>query len=763
MAASAATWEACIGPATWLSEPLHRILSYPQPLPVQQAVIPTITRSLMSGVPNDVSLTAPTGSGKTLCYLIPLVRLLTDTKRGIDDNALRCLILVPTQALGQQVYRELQRLTRPSSIKVACLCADIAAETAASAGGAARAEAAEAGELVRRVVVPRFDRRDGPHTAVRGDADSAEDEEEEEAVEDEPGGDEEHGGTVSGSSGGVRGRLALSSRCPDTSMVRYFSNVDVIVATPQRLLHHLDHTRGLRLVDLRLLVIDEADQVLAGNFASQVQKVNTRYELEVEQQQRRQQRERQRMAAVLTGAASSASPLELTDTNRGDALRSGAGAVLHKVLCSATLSSRIARISQVKLRNCSYYVLDSNGTERTEEAALTSSLSAAATAAGSTGTKKGASSTVVRTQFALPPTLQEHVVFVEDTYRPAVLLKLVHALRQRIAAARERAGADRVEEDDDADGGSGGNDGERAKSEGDAAGYPAVEVRAGTGILVFCATAEEARVMSHFLAAAGVPSVLEFTTLSSEAERRRALLEQHTDVDGEGVSCIVASDALMRGIDIPNVGHVVMYHPPDAVSQYVHRAGRTARAMRPGHVHLLLSKTGPSGAQEDGEVALYKRLSESLSRTLPVSYERSFFRFAEAPSSRTAEKGVAAVAVAADAAPAAAAAAPVEGTAEWWVAQAGQFLVQSQHQLQRRWASVLESAAAAAAAAAKMKAAAKVSASPALGTSSNAVSSSSASAATASPSASAAACRKRHRTAASAKGAPATATAVPRR
>ncbi|GET88146.1 ATP-dependent RNA helicase, putative [Leishmania tarentolae] len=730
-----ATWDDCIGSAKWLGEPLQRVLSYPKPLPVQQAVIPTIMRALMSGVPNDVSLTAPTGSGKTLCYLIPLVSLLTESKKGVDDNALRGLILVPTQALGQQVHRELQRLTRPSSIKVACICADV---TDAGKGTSADVEAAEARELVRRVVLPRVGgsdqlSADGYNSAVESEEDAS----------------------MADSDEGYNDDRRCWATCQQHRMkgttVRYFSNVDVIVSTPQRLLHHLDHTRGLRLASLRLLVIDEADQVLAGNFASQVQKVNARYEFEVQQQQRRHLRQQERMCELLTrgmssnGTSTSKSSMPAAVASStlfqrfssfggatGSAFLTSDGPILHKVICSATLSSRIARISNVKLRNCSYYVLDSNGEERKEEG--TASSQQAGTGSGAAADNDA----VVRTQFALPPTLQEHIIFVEDTYRPAVLLKLVHALRSRIVAtaARKRAAASARQLAAEMTVDSGDDSPHRetdllrivasqdARAASASSSYPNVEDRAGTGILIFCATAEEARVMSHFLAAAGVPSVVEFTTLSSEAERRLALLERTTNADdmdaGAKVSCVVASDALMRGIDIPNVGHVIMYHPPEAVSQYVHRAGRTARAMRPGHVHLLLSKTGPSGKQEDGEMALYKRLSQSLLRTLPVSYERSFFRFSEAPSgvgggtatrrSSTATNALANAGPSVSAEPStttAHATATVEaGSAEWWVAQAGQFLVQSQHQLQRRWASVLESAAAAAAAKAKATAAA---------------------------------------------------------
>lgn len=80
---------------------------------------------MQSNIPLDVSLTAPTGSGKTLCYLIPMLRMITLAKNVLDTTQLRALILVPTKALGQQVYRELTKLTRHSSINVVSLCADV--------------------------------------------------------------------------------------------------------------------------------------------------------------------------------------------------------------------------------------------------------------------------------------------------------------------------------------------------------------------------------------------------------------------------------------------------------------------------------------------------------------------------------------------------------------------------------------------------------------------------------------------------------------
>jgi superfamily II DNA/RNA helicase len=53
---------------------------------------------------------------------------------------------------------------------------------------------------------------------------------------------------------------------------------------------------------------------------------------------------------------------------------------------------------------------------------------------------------------------------------------------------------------------------------------------------------------------------------------------------------LVCSDAITRGIDIPNVELVINYDAPVYAKTYVHRAGRTARAGREGKVVTMLRK-----------------------------------------------------------------------------------------------------------------------------------------------------------------------------
>jgi ATP-dependent RNA helicase DeaD len=52
---------------------------------------------------------------------------------------------------------------------------------------------------------------------------------------------------------------------------------------------------------------------------------------------------------------------------------------------------------------------------------------------------------------------------------------------------------------------------------------------------------------------------------------------------------LVATDVAARGLDIPQVSHVINYHIPWDPESYVHRIGRTGRAGREGAAITLIS------------------------------------------------------------------------------------------------------------------------------------------------------------------------------
>ncbi|KAK6188070.1 hypothetical protein SNE40_004332 [Patella caerulea] len=80
---------------------------------------------------------------------------------------------------------------------------------------------------------------------------------------------------------------------------------------------------------------------------------------------------------------------------------------------------------------------------------------------------------------------------------------------------------------------------------------------------------------------------------------------------------LLASDVAARGLDIPNVQHVIHYQVPRTIENYVHRSGRTARATKEGLSVMLIS-------QDD--VRNYRKIISTLNRdeelpVFPVEYQ----------------------------------------------------------------------------------------------------------------------------------------------
>jgi ATP-dependent RNA helicase RhlE len=83
-------------------------MGFVSPTPVQEKVFPVI----MSG--KDVIAIAQTGTGKTLAYLLPVLRQVTFSNKKEP----RILILVPTRELVLQVVEEIRKLTAYMSVRV---------------------------------------------------------------------------------------------------------------------------------------------------------------------------------------------------------------------------------------------------------------------------------------------------------------------------------------------------------------------------------------------------------------------------------------------------------------------------------------------------------------------------------------------------------------------------------------------------------------------------------------------------------------------
>jgi superfamily II DNA/RNA helicase len=65
----------------------------------------------------------------------------------------------------------------------------------------------------------------------------------------------------------------------------------------------------------------------------------------------------------------------------------------------------------------------------------------------------------------------------------------------------------------------------------------------------------------------------------SQPQRQRALRRFSKDE----ITILVATDVAARGLDIPDVTHVINYELPENYEDYIHRIGRTGRGDKKGH------------------------------------------------------------------------------------------------------------------------------------------------------------------------------------
>ena len=57
----------------------------------------------------------------------------------------------------------------------------------------------------------------------------------------------------------------------------------------------------------------------------------------------------------------------------------------------------------------------------------------------------------------------------------------------------------------------------------------------------------------------------------------------------KSIQILIATDVAARGIDVPDITHVINYKLPDEAGNYTHRSGRTARAGKSGTSIVIIN------------------------------------------------------------------------------------------------------------------------------------------------------------------------------
>ncbi|KAM7206448.1 P-loop containing nucleoside triphosphate hydrolase protein [Naviculisporaceae sp. PSN 640] len=199
---------------------------------VQAVAIPLLTPGLDKQ--GDVVISAPTGSGKTLSYVLPMVR---DISQG-QVTRLRAVIVLPTRDLVQQVQATCE----------ACAAAFAVNKRKRVKIGTAvgnKPFKVEQQKLMKEV------QKNDPEGYLKSLDQSLK------LVSLDSSDDEEYG---LGGDGFGAARPILDhvvERAPD---------VDILICTPGRLVEHITKTKGFTLDYVRWLVVDEADKLLAQDY-----------------------------------------------------------------------------------------------------------------------------------------------------------------------------------------------------------------------------------------------------------------------------------------------------------------------------------------------------------------------------------------------------------------------------------------------------------------------------------------------------------------
>lgn len=115
--------------------------------------------------------------------------------------------------------------------------------------------------------------------------------------------------------------------------------------------------------------------------------------------------------------------------------------------------------------------------------------------------------------------------------------------------------------------------------------------------LVFVETKRGADSLEHWLCMNGFPA----TSIHGDRNQQEREYALRSFKSGQ-TPILVATDVAARGLDIPDVAHVVNFDLPNDVDDYVHRIGRTGRAGKSGLATAFFNENNSSMARSLAEL-----------------------------------------------------------------------------------------------------------------------------------------------------------------
>ncbi len=329
---------------------------------------------------------------------------------------------------------------------------------------------------------------------------------------------------------------------------RLRKGINILVATPGRLVDHLEHTEVLDISKVRWLVLDEGDRLMELGFEDQIQRLIGRLNLE----------------------------LKACDQAAATAL--GLPSKRMTILCSATMKMNVQRLGAISLkRAASLYTTSEDGPK------------------AETKTEEGEA-------FMAPAQLKQSYAIVAAKLRLVTLVALLkHTFARRGSVMKAivfMSCADSVDfhfdvltrqvdspetSDEDEAVQSTRRQQERNKKS-------KVDTNR-TNAPAYSISGSENQVELYKLHGS-LPQATRTSTLRSFTTNKEPAI-------------LVCTDVASRGLDLPNVDFVIEFDPPYSRDEHLHRIGRTARAGRDGRALIFLLP-----GDEEGYLQVLKKCNQ---------------------------------------------------------------------------------------------------------------------------------------------------------
>jgi ATP-dependent RNA helicase DDX31/DBP7 len=332
---------------------------------------------------------------------------------------------------------------------------------------------------------------------------------------------------------------------------RLRKGINILVATPGRLVDHLEHTEALDVSNVRWLVLDEGDRLMELGFEQEIQRI--------------------------VGALNNRMRLKKDEKLKIPGLPEKRTTVL----CSATMKMDVERLGQISLKDAVHIRADPS--ERGPDAAEMredQSFYAPAQLKQSYAVVAPKLRLVslmayLKRAFARKGSVMKAIVFISCAdsvdFHFDMLTSEIEGVSEKRKEVVEEEEEEEAEEEKDTD-----NASEKKPKKAKAKAIPQADP---TKLTVTDAVSPILSTKTH--------SVTAYRLHGSLQQSIRTSTLAHFTKNKEP-SVLIATDVASRGLDLPNVDLVVEFDPAFAREDHLHRIGRTARAGRDGRACIFL-------------------------------------------------------------------------------------------------------------------------------------------------------------------------------